>query len=111
MLRLFKYLKPFTPMIIAVLVFVFLKTLSDLYLPTLMSDIINKGVKQGDTGAIMQMAVLCYWLQERELFLRLYLVSYLQKLPSVWGQFCAARFLNELKAIHCKKLINLVLLP
>lgn len=54
MLRLFKYLKPFTSMIIAVLAFVFLQTLSDLYLPTLMSDIINKGVMQGDTGKIVQ---------------------------------------------------------
>jgi ATP-binding cassette, subfamily B, multidrug efflux pump len=54
MLRLFKYLKPFTTMIIAVLAFVFLQTLSDLYLPTLMSDIINKGVMQGDNGKIMQ---------------------------------------------------------
>jgi ATP-binding cassette, subfamily B, multidrug efflux pump len=53
MLRLFKFLKPFTPMIIAVLAFVFLQTLSDLYLPTLMSDIINKGVMQGDNGKIM----------------------------------------------------------
>lgn len=54
MLRLFKYLKPFTPMIIAVLFLVFLQTLSDLYLPTLMADIINKGVMQGDNGKIMQ---------------------------------------------------------
>lgn len=54
MLRLFKYLKPYTVMIIAVLAFVFLQTLSDLYLPTLMSDIINDGVMQGDTGKILQ---------------------------------------------------------
>jgi ABC-type multidrug transport system, ATPase and permease components len=54
MLRLFKYLKPYTVMIITVLVFVFLQTLSDLYLPTLMSDIINNGVMQGDTAKIMQ---------------------------------------------------------
>jgi ATP-binding cassette subfamily B protein len=54
MLRLFKFLKPFTALIIGVLIFVFLQTLSDLYLPTLMSDIINKGVMQGDTGKIMQ---------------------------------------------------------
>lgn len=54
MLRLFKYLKPYTAMIIAVLAFVFLQTMSDLYLPTLMSDIINKGVMQGDTGKIIQ---------------------------------------------------------
>jgi ATP-binding cassette, subfamily B, multidrug efflux pump len=53
MIRLFKFLKPFTPMIIAVLAFVFLQTLSDLYLPTLMSDIINKGVMEGDNGKIM----------------------------------------------------------
>jgi ATP-binding cassette, subfamily B, multidrug efflux pump len=54
MLRLFRFLKPFTLMIIAVLVLVFLQTLSDLYLPTLMSDIINKGVMQGDSGKIMR---------------------------------------------------------
>ncbi|HJV31728.1 MAG TPA: ABC transporter permease, partial [Bacillales bacterium] len=53
MIRLFKFLKPFTPMIIAVLAFVFLQTLSDLYLPTLMSDIINKGVMEGDNDKIM----------------------------------------------------------
>jgi ATP-binding cassette subfamily B protein len=58
MLRLFKYLKPFTPMVIGVLAFVFLQTLSDLYLPTLMSDIINKGVMQGDTGKIMEIGGL-----------------------------------------------------
>lgn len=58
MLRLFKYLKPYTAMIIAVLAFVFLQTLSDLYLPTLMSDIINKGVMQGDTGEIMKIGGL-----------------------------------------------------
>lgn len=54
MIRLFKFLKPFTPMIIAVLAFVFLQTLSDLYLPTLMSDIINKGVMEGDNSKIMR---------------------------------------------------------
>jgi ATP-binding cassette subfamily B protein len=58
MLRLFRYLKPFTAMVIGVLVFVFLQTLSDLYLPTLMSDIINKGVMQGDTGKIMSIGGL-----------------------------------------------------
>ncbi|NRD76853.1 ABC transporter ATP-binding protein [Bacillus sp. BRMEA1] len=54
MLRLFRYLKPYTLLIIVVLAFVFLQTLSDLYLPTLMSDIINKGVMQGDTGEILR---------------------------------------------------------
>jgi len=41
-------------MVIGVFIFVFLQTLGDLYLPTLMSDIINKGVMQGDTDKILQ---------------------------------------------------------
>ena len=54
MLKLYRYLKPYTAMVAGVLAFVFLQTLGDLYLPTLMSDIINDGVMQGDTSKIMQ---------------------------------------------------------
>jgi ATP-binding cassette subfamily B multidrug efflux pump len=58
MLKLFRFLKPYTLMIILVLAFIFLQTLGDLYLPTLMGDIINKGVMQGDTGKILQIGVM-----------------------------------------------------
>lgn len=58
MLKLFRFLKPFTAMIIGVLVLVFLQTLGDLYLPTLMADIINDGVMHGDTEKIMQIGGL-----------------------------------------------------
>lgn len=54
MLKLFRFLKPFTVLIIGVLIFVFLQTLGSLYLPTLMSDIIDNGVMQGDTNYIWQ---------------------------------------------------------
>ncbi len=54
MLKLFRYLKPYTPMVMGVLFFVFLQTLGDLYLPTLMSDVINQGVMNGDTAKIME---------------------------------------------------------
>lgn len=54
MLKLFKFLKPFWALIAGVLVLVFAQTLADLYLPTLMSDIINKGVMNGDTNYIMK---------------------------------------------------------
>ncbi len=54
MLKLFRYLKPFTLSIIAVLVLIFFQTIADLYLPTLMADIINNGVMSGDTGYIMK---------------------------------------------------------
>jgi len=45
-------------MVAGVLIFVFLQTLGDLYLPSLMSDIINSGVMQGDTGKIVQLGGL-----------------------------------------------------
>jgi len=55
MLKLYRFLKPYTSMVVLVLILVFLQTLGDLYLPTLMSDIINEGVMQGDTGKIMNL--------------------------------------------------------
>ncbi|MGY0373361.1 ABC transporter ATP-binding protein [Clostridium sp. JNZ J1-5] len=54
MIKLYKFLKPYTGMVIAVVIFVVLQTLGDLYLPTLMSNIINDGVMQGDTNKIFQ---------------------------------------------------------
>ncbi len=58
MVKLMRFLKPFTAMVIGLLALIFLQTLSDLYLPTLMSDIINKGVMQGDTDKIMEIGGL-----------------------------------------------------
>lgn len=54
MLRLYRFLKPFTPMVIGVLLLVAIQSIGDLYLPTLMGDIINDGVMQGDTNKILQ---------------------------------------------------------
>ncbi len=58
MLKLYRFLKPYSVMVIGVLVFIFLQTLGDLYLPTLMSDIINDGVMQGDTNKILHIGGL-----------------------------------------------------
>lgn len=54
MIKLYRFLKPFKFLIAVVLGLVFLQTLSDLYLPTLMSDIINKGLIEGDTNYIVR---------------------------------------------------------
>jgi len=54
LLKLFKFLKPFTLAIIIVIVLTFLKTLSDLYLPTLMADIIDIGIANGDIPYIIR---------------------------------------------------------
>lgn len=58
MLKLFRFLKPFAAMVAGVLMLVFLQTLGDLYLPTLMSDIIDKGVMMGDTQKILSIGGL-----------------------------------------------------
>ena len=52
MIKLFRFLKPFALSIVVILFLVFVQSICDLYLPTLMSDIIDKGVMNGDTGYI-----------------------------------------------------------
>ncbi len=54
MIRLLKYMKPYAVIVAAVVVLVFFQSLSDLYLPNLMSDIVNKGITNGDIGYITQ---------------------------------------------------------
>jgi len=54
MIKLYKYIKPFTWSIVAVVILVFLQTLSELYLPTLMSDIVDTGIVKGDIGYIIR---------------------------------------------------------
>lgn len=54
MLKLFKYLKPFSQSVALVLVLVFFQSLADLYLPTLMSDIVDTGIVKGDTSYILR---------------------------------------------------------
>ncbi|MEH7305433.1 ABC transporter ATP-binding protein [Neobacillus drentensis] len=52
MIKLTKFLKPFQLAIYLVLGLVLLQSLSELYLPTLMSDIVDKGVVKGETRYI-----------------------------------------------------------
>jgi ATP-binding cassette subfamily B multidrug efflux pump len=54
LVKLSGYLKPYAFMIIIVLIMVFFQSMADLYLPTLMSDIINFGVILGDTKYILR---------------------------------------------------------
>jgi ATP-binding cassette, subfamily B, multidrug efflux pump len=54
MIKLLRYLRPYAIPVAAVLVLIFLQCMADLYLPTLMSDIVNKGITNGDINYIMQ---------------------------------------------------------
>ncbi|MCR3921930.1 MAG: ABC transporter ATP-binding protein/permease [Firmicutes bacterium] len=58
MLRLFQHLKPFKTLIIITLVLLVLRSLSDLYLPTITADIVNIGIVDGNTQYILQMGGL-----------------------------------------------------
>lgn len=50
--KLLTLLKPYQAQVYFVLILVLLQSLSELYLPTLMADIVDKGVVTGDTGYI-----------------------------------------------------------
>lgn len=54
MYKLLKNLKPFALSITIVLILVFFQSMSDLYLPNLMSDIVNTGIVKGDTNYILR---------------------------------------------------------
>lgn len=54
MLAIFRFLQPWRWSIAILMLLVFFQVLSDLFLPTLMADIIDKGVLRGDTDFILQ---------------------------------------------------------
>ena len=53
MLKLLKNLKPYIGFIVLIFVLVFLQSLADVYLPNLMSDIVDKGIVNNDKGYII----------------------------------------------------------
>lgn len=54
MIKLFRFLKPYRWYVAIVVVLVLLQSLSDLYLPTLMADIVDTGIVKGDTNYILR---------------------------------------------------------
>lgn len=54
MLKLFKNLKPYWLPIIGIIIFIFFQVLSELFLPTIMADIVDVGIVKGDTAYILQ---------------------------------------------------------
>jgi len=53
-IKLFKYLKPFWPAVVLVIVLVLLQSLSQLYLPALMAEIVDKGIAAGNNAVIFR---------------------------------------------------------
>lgn len=55
---LVRFVRPYWPLLIAVVVFQLGQSIASLYLPTLNADIINKGVLKGDTSYIINTGIL-----------------------------------------------------
>ncbi|MGE5370957.1 MAG: ABC transporter ATP-binding protein [Solirubrobacterales bacterium] len=53
MLKLYRHMKPFSRSLTLVMLLVLLQTLSDLYLPTLMSDLVDLGIARGNISYIV----------------------------------------------------------
>lgn len=58
MLRLAKYLKPYLGTALLTLLLLFLQTIANLFLPALMSKIVDVGIGNGDTGYILRIGLL-----------------------------------------------------
>ncbi len=58
MLKIFRYLRPFRVAIVFILILIFLQSLSELFLPTLMAEIVDVGIVSGDIRFIFQMGGL-----------------------------------------------------
>lgn len=58
MVKLLKGLKPFTLSIVIILVFTFVRTITELFLPTLMSDIVDVGIVKQDIGYIAKVGAI-----------------------------------------------------
>ncbi len=57
MLKLMRHLRPFALAVAAALSLVFLQSLSELYLPTLMAGIVDAGIVRGDTAYILRVGL------------------------------------------------------
>lgn len=58
MLKLLRFLRPYRYMVVLTMVFVLLQSMANLYLPTLMADIVNEGIVKENTGYIWRIGGL-----------------------------------------------------
>ena len=58
MFRLLRLIKPYRLMLAAVLTLAFLQSMANLFLPTIMADIVDRGILTGDTGYIVRRGAL-----------------------------------------------------
>lgn len=83
MIKLFKSLKPFRLYLIFVLILLSIQSLSNLYLPKLMADIINDGIITNNTNYILNIGVI------------MILVSFISVVATILAAFFSAKISNK----------------
>jgi ATP-binding cassette subfamily B multidrug efflux pump len=91
LLKLSIFLKPFQIAIYFVLVLVLLQCLAELYLPTLMSDIVDKGVVTGDTHYIWKIGGFMLLIAAGEMLCSIIASFYSAKVASGFGKSLRSR--------------------
>jgi len=76
---LLKNLKPYWLSIVGIIFFVFLQAISELFLPNLMSDIVDIGVVNGDVNYILKTGE------------RMLLIAFIAMMASIYGSYLASR--------------------
>lgn len=95
MLKITKFLKPFQLTIYLVLILVLLQSLAELYLPTLMSDIVDKGVVTGNTHYIWKIGGLMLLVAAGEMICAIISSFYSAKVASGFGKSLRSRIFTH----------------
>src|SRR5579883_1509954 len=94
MMKLLRFMKPYRMPLVVVLVLAFAQSLANLYLPTLMADIVDKGIVNKDIGYIWRVGGL------------MLLVAIGGTIAAVIGSFFAARIATGFGKIIRGKIFN-----
>ena len=79
MLKLFKHLKPYSKQLTFILVLLFVQTMAQLYLPTLLSEIVDTGIINGDVNYILKIGGL------------MILVAFIGSIATIFASFVSSK--------------------
>jgi len=103
MLKLFRFLRPYRATIALVMALVLLQSLAELYLPTLMSDIVNKGVVHGDTGYIWRMGGFMLLVTLGGTFVSILASFYASRVSSGFGRIVRGKVFSHVESFSLQE--------
>lgn len=95
MIRLFKYLSPYRWTVGLVLVLIFLQSLSELYLPPLMADIVDQGIVTGNNSYIWRIGGLMLLVSAASGIFSVIASYYSSKISSGFGRIVRGETRSE----------------